>query len=509
MRKQILTIVFMLLLVTIIGVANAESYSFDNIHASVDIPEGYTVLVSNNLHVMQAFVESLGTTPEELATDFSLNGVLLQAWTEDKKSCIEISAKETERSKFIFDVDKQTEEVRGEYRTSYFPHNSYQSYEYKSSNWKNFGDKVGRFLILEYSHYKDDKKDFSGFARKTIKNGYEISIDYKAIDRKAVNKDNKALNKIFNSWKFNLTQELSEVANSGINITKIPPEESKSRTVEISGNAKAGVEFTTVVMSLGSSEPDIINTSANEKNKFTIPITFKKQGVFLITMTASYEGNELGEWAYPVTYREGLLSVKFAAETPEKVYEDTYKIRGTGEPGAKIQVMLNNKTISNKGIDREGKFVVPINTKQEGDYEVVLVFTKKNLETRRFKFNFTREISEEEQIAKVIKKAVNATYGNLTKANEKFIGKAIRFNGHLAEVIEGDNSYLLKIAYQKNGDKMKSFVYVQSDTSLPEEQIGRRVRGVAELVGFSDDALLDSYFSGLENLPYLKLISFE
>ena len=509
MRKQIVTIVFVLLLLTSIGVANAENYSFENIFASVDIPEDYTVLLPKNLHVMQDFIETLGTTPEELSADFNLKGILLQAWSKEKDSRLEISAVETDRSKLVFDVDRQTEQVRGEYRTSYFPNNIYEGYEYKSSNWKNFGDNVGRFLVLEYNHYSNEIKAYTGYARKTIKNGYEISVDYKALNRKATNKDNKALNKIFKSWKFNLTQELSEVADAGINITKIPSEETKNRNIEIAGNAKEGVNFTAVVMSLGASEPDIIKTTANEKNKFSLPITFKKQGVFLITVTANKDGKELGEWAYPVTYKEGLLSVKFAAETPEKVYEDSYKIRGTGEPGAAIQVMLNNKTISNKSVDRDGKFIVPINTKQEGDYEVVLVFTKRNLETRRFKFNFTREISEEEQLEKIIKKAVNATYGNLTRGNEKFKDQAIRFNGYLAEIINMDDSYLLKIAYNKNNKNLSSFVYVQSETTLPEEQIGRRVRGVATLLGFSDDVLVGKAQSSIENLPYLKLISFE
>lgn len=509
MYRRIFIFVFVLIIIGISGYALAERYSFDNIYASVDIPDSYTVILPNNIDSHQSLLKDIGYNADKLAKKFTENGILLQAWSSDLSSCIEITALQTDRSKLIFDVDKQSAQTRGSYRVSYFPNNLYDNYKYKSSDWKNFGDNIGRFLVLKYEHFTNEIKDHTGFARKSIKNGYEISVDYKALNRRATFDDEKILNKIFKSWSFMQTNALSEVADAGISITKIPSEETKNRSIKIEGVAKQGVEFIAVVMSIGSTKPYIVKAVANEKDKFSIPITFPKQGVFLITLTASRDGKELGEWAYPVTFKEGLLSVKFLEDTPSNVYDNVYKIKGIAEPGAKIQVMLNNKTISNRSVAGNGSFVVPINTKQEGNYEVVLVFSKRNLETRRFKFSFTRTVSDEEKLIRISKKAVNATYGNLTRANEKFKGQIIRFNCYLANMINIDNYYLLKLAYTKNDTKMQNFVYLKSDKPLPEQRIGRRVKGFGELLGFCNETITNTDGISIENLPLIELISYE
>lgn len=504
MKTKLILLSVLLILFT--GAALAAEYGFSSIHASINIPEEYTVLQLNNLEHNEAFLKEKNLSVEQVTADFEARGVLLQAWKGD--TILEVNAVQNENSKLIFDVDRQSEEVRGGWRTSFFPRNEYvdKGYEYKSSTWKNFGKNVGRFLIQKYSHNVNGIKDYSAFSRRTIKNGYEIAVEMKVFNRNVTTPDNTALNKIFKSFVFTRTEEMSATAAARVNITKIPPTESKDRKIEIAGEAEEGIEFTAAVMSLGAEEPQIVRAQASNKNKFSIPVTFSKQGVYLITLNATSKGEEIGEWAFPVTYREGLLSVDIN-EVPDVVTTDETKIRGTAEAGATIQVLMNDKTIGNKRVNREGKFVITLNTKEEGSYEVVLVFNKKDLKTRRFKLAFTRKVSQEQSVDRMVSVALSATYPNLMKVGDKFLNKNIKFTAHVESIEEKENGTVVKLAYTKKNNRLSNYAFLISESSLSQDLVGRKISGVAEFLGLSDVVTLNLDLQSDTGIPILKLVT--
>lgn len=499
-----------LLLVSILfcmlaGVAFATEYNFASIHATITIPEDYTVLQLNNLEHREDLISAKNLNIEDIKTDFETRGVLLQAWKDD--TILEVSAVKNDRSNLIFDVDKQSEEVRGGWRTSFYPKNEYldQGYDYKSSAWKNFGKNVGRFLVQKYTHTVNGIKDYNAFARRTIKNGFEITVEMKALNRNVVTLDNTNLNKIFKTFVFTKTEDLSGAASARVNITKYPLSESKDRKVEIAGEAEQGVEFTAAVMSLGAQEPIIIKAEANNKNRFSIPITFSKQGVYLITLNATNNGEEIGEWAFPVTYREGLLAVDIN-EVPEFITTDEYKIRGTAEPGASIQILMNDKTIGNKRVTREGKFVITLDTKAEGYYEVVLVFDKRDLKTRRFKLSFTRKMSEEESTEKLIIASLTASYTNLLKKSENYINKNVKFTAYVESIDEQDNGNVIKIAYSKKNNQYLNYAFLITESNLSPDIVGKKIGGVAEFLGLTNEIILNLELQSDSEIPILKLV---
>ncbi len=495
------------LLLALVGTVFAQEFEFSDISAKITVPEGYTVLQKNALEQYKDLIETAHYTVEELRADFEARGVLLQAWKED--TIFEVSAVQNEQSKNIFDVDRQDETIRGAYRVGFFPRNIYVSegYTYKSAGWKNFGKNVGRFLVAQYTKDNNGIKEYTAFERRTIKNGYEIAISMKAVNRNVTNKENVALNKIFKTFGFTKTEEMSEEASAAIVLKNTPPKESKYSKIEISGQAAQGVEFTAAVMSLGAKEPELLKTTADSKNKFSLPISLPKQGVYLITLTANQEGEELGEWAFPVTYREGLLSVSFQKEPEGVITEDNYRIQGTAEPGANIQVLLNNQTVGNRRTNNEGKFIIPLDTKEAGEYEVVLVFTKKDLQSRRFKFTFTREVSAEQQNLRLAKTAINVPYSNLKNTGGKYVGRVIKFNVYVADVTAYENQFILHTAFIKNGDKLSQYAYILSDTQVSDFYLNRRIQGVAEFLGLSSELASVTLPEAESNVPVFKLIT--
>lgn len=502
MKLKVIILTFLFLL--FVGTALATDYGFVSIHANINIPTDYTVLQPNNLELNEEFLSEKDLQLDDVIADFSDRGVLLQAWKGD--ILIEVSAVQNQNSTEIMDVDQQSEEVRGLWRTSYFPRNEYldTGYEYKSSNWKNFGKNVGRFLVQEYVHTKDGKRDYAGYIRRTIRNGYEIVVEVRALGRNASNADNIALNKVFKTFSFSKTEQLSATPITRVNISKAPSAETKDRRVEIAGDALPGVEFTAAVMSLGAEEPIILKAMTGKNGKFKIPITFNKQGVFLVTLSALNDGEEIGEWAFPVTYREGLLAVSID-EVPETIHTDEYKIKGTAEPGSSIQVLVNDKTIGNKSSNREGKFSIALNTKAEGNYEVVLVFNKKGLKTRRMKVEFVKQSLEGASgVTRV--PGIEASYADLLNTPEKFQGKTVKFSAHVESIQEQENGIVAKVAYVKRDGRLIRYAFLVSETPISQTNIGKKISGVAEYLGRSDTVTLNVELVHDTGIPILKLV---
>ncbi len=487
--------------------AQAQEHVFGKIHAAITIPEDYTVITENTIDAASQWLLANNKTKEDVLDDFAVRGVLLQAWNTKGDACLEVTATKDETSEMIFDVDEQSAEARGAWRVSFHPKNIYedQGFDYKSSNWKNMGGDIGRFLVLKYNHETDGVRDYSAHSRKTIKNGYIISIDMKVFGRNLTTQDNTALNKIWKTWRFTKIEPLTNVATARISLTDSPLKETKNRKVVIAGNATEGVEFTAVVMSLSSTNPDIIKATADKRDKFEIPIVFAQQGVYLITVTANYNGEDLIEWAFPVTFRETLLAVDFSAEIPSVITTDELKIKGAGEPGAQIQILMNDKPLANKRITSEGKFSLSFDTSKEGDYTIVLVFSKKGLQNRRFKFDFKREQTLEQKDQLIIDASVKPTYKGLLENIDKYKGTLINSQVYITNIQKIDNQYLLTVAYSKKGEEYADLAYILSDTEVSDDLINSSVNMFSEYLGFANESLLLQNNEIAGNIPLLKL----
>ena len=89
-------------------------------------------------------------------------------------------------------------------------------------------------------------------------------------------------------------------ASARILITDEPPAETNEQEFEIEGTAAEGVTLTAVVMGLSYPEPIVTEATAGKNGKFSLPINLPREGVFLITITGEYQGEEVVELAYPV-----------------------------------------------------------------------------------------------------------------------------------------------------------------------------------------------------------------
>lgn len=507
--RKLITCLMILLLVLLCTPALAQTHVLDNIFASVEIPDSYIILTTENLDQYDAWLQSRGSTALTTLNDFNKRGVLMQAWTAEYDACLEITAIENERSTSIFDVNEQNESIRGSYRTSHYPNNEFsaEGYDFSSSDWKNTS--AGRFLVMKYIKRDGGEILHRGYMRRTIRNGHEITLDMQIHGRKETNKDNNKLNKIWETFEFIEVHPLPPRASAKINITKIPPTETNESSFNIEGTAAKNVKLIAVIMGLSYPEPIVSEVVVGTNGKVKLPISLPKEGVFLVTVTAEYQGEDVAELAYPVTYQKTLLTVNFKEEVPSVVTASDLTISGTGEPGASIQIFVNNEKVGEKKVTAAGQFKIDVDTREEGAYEVVLAFSKKSLADRRFSFAFTRQWMEEDMIKELKKQAVKPSYSNLKNKMSGYEGRIMGYNAYLLNVSESGDEWISQMALTKKGDKYSGIILVISNEK-PNFTIGERIMmyGTCEGMSLETDLSGVNEGEGTESYPCFELLIF-
>lgn len=465
--------------------ALAEIYVLDDLKATVEVPDSYIVLKSDNLSPNYVdWLISRGTTAEEASADFANRGVLLQCWTADYDACFELTATQTEFSKNLFDINEQTNTTRGSYRLSHYPDNEFlnQGFDFSSADWKNTS--AGRFLVMRYIKRDNGEILHRGLMRRTIRNGYEITLDYRVYGRALTNKDNSALNKIWDSFDFVEVLPLPPAASAKVNITQAPPTETNSASFTLEGTAAKGVKLTAVVMGLSYPTPMLHEVEVSSSGKFKLPIKLPKEGVFLVTITCEYQGEDVLELAYPVTYQRTLLTVNVLNAPGEVITSDETVISGTGEPGASIQVFINSEPVANKKVTSAGKFKIELDTSSEGSYDVALVFSKKNLTDRRIHYTFSRQWSENDMIRQLKAQAIKPGYKTLVSKIAGYEGRIMGYNCYLVDVTESGDEWIAQMALTKKGSEYTSIILVVCNEK-PSFSPGERVMMYGTCVGMS------------------------
>lgn len=102
-----------------------------------------------------------------------------------------------------FDLDQQPTQMRTNFRTGHDKGTLYSEngITYSAADWKDISDEAGRFLTLTYKQ-NFQGTTYRGYARRTIRNGYTITVDFRVTDRELKSADRNALVDVMLTWKF-------------------------------------------------------------------------------------------------------------------------------------------------------------------------------------------------------------------------------------------------------------------------------------------------------------------
>lgn len=487
----------LLLALCVLGVAyaSAATLTFDTIYATCEVDDDYIIITPANMSAHPDWIANRKSTLEALQEEFTQRGVLAQAWSKDGDVCIEFTAVQDTLAQEYFDIDQQTAATRASYRTQHLKGAQFKAdgYTYSSAEWKKYTN-GGRFLQLKYKRELDGET-YRGYARRTIRNGYTITIDCKVFGRNLKSADNNALTAINKSWKF--TQTLSKPLDvvSKVVFTETPPTETDTGKFTVAGTCDPGLHFTAVLMRMSSPDPILVEATATNKGKFSMDIQLPEKGVWLMTMTVDNQGVVTEELVFDTTtYQSGLLPVNFDDDMPidftsteaSVIDGDTLVISGKTSKNVKIQCLVDDFYDKQVTTNANGTFSFKISTKEEGNYNITLSFQKKNYATRRFTAIGTRTLTEEDIQARYKEEACKPAYSTLTSKINGYTGRIMGYElYYVGKTQQEDGTWLIEMGMRttsKTESGYREIVYIQADEE-PTFSIGSKQKMYGQCTG--------------------------
>ena len=458
MRKIFICCVAVAALLLISASAMAEQYSFGDIRAQVEIPGDYeTVLTPYNLSAHADWIAAQGMDYDALANSFEVEGILLEAVDEESGRTLVITALRDVDGQTYFDLNNQDEDMRKEFRLSHTNGTGYGilGYTYSSAKWANYGKVTLRFLQTKYALREDGQLVCEGYQRRTIRNGYTITLDMQVRGRSAKEADNTALEKIMKTFTFTEILPMPALPIK-LTVSSAPPTETNEDTFTIKGTTARKATVTATVFSLSSTGGQTYSATANGSGAFSIKVTLPAQGVYSVTLTAEAEGAITAQRLYSVTFQKGILPVDLISSPPETLTDETV-ISGTTVTGAKIQLSISGPVTYSKTVTGN-KFNFKVDTSAEGTYQFVLSINKKGLQERLFTFTGVRAYTETEREEKVRAAAKKMSYDNLPKTENK--GKAVVQTGYLVSAEQKINEWVAVLALTQTNSGYKDIIYL-------------------------------------------------
>lgn len=494
MKKFFLALLAALCLLGIAS-ASAHTLTFDSIYATCEIDDGFIIITPDNMSAHPDWIANRKSTLETLQEDFAQRNVLAQAWSKDDDVCIEFTAVQDSIAQEYFDIDQQTAATRAAYRTQHLNGAQFKAdgYTYSSAEWKKYTN-GGRFLMLKYKRTVDGET-LSGLARRTIRNGYTITIDYKVLGRNLKGNDTNTLNAINKTWKFTKTLEKPLDVVSKVVFTQTPPMETDTGKFTVEGTCDPGLHFTAVLMRMSSPDPILVETTATSKGKFSMDIQLPEKGVWLMTMTVDNQGVVTEELVFDTTtYQAGLLAVNFDDDMPidfnateaSVINGDTLVISGKTIRNVKVQCLVDDFFDKQVTTNANGTFSFKIPTTEEGNYNITLTFQKKNYTTRRFTAIGNRTLTEEDLQNRYREEACKPAYSTLTSKIKGYTGRIMGYELYLvSKTQQDDGTWLLAMGMRtskQTSTGYRDIVYVLA-AEEPEYTVGSKVKMFGQCTG--------------------------
>ncbi|MBR6668847.1 MAG: hypothetical protein IKL25_10870 [Clostridia bacterium] len=506
--RKILFALLMLICLLLPAAALADSFTFAEQGASCFIDGNkYTIITTDNVATRTAWLAEHNTTAEEVQADFAQRGVLLQAWGKSGDVMIEITAVQDLYGEQYYDVNQVSQEERKNYRLGHSSDKTGEwralGYDYTSAEWGNykFG---GRFLKLEYSRTVDGRS-YKGIARKTIRNGWHIHVDYQVYDRKPTKADTKALDAIITSWEFFEVTARPATSATKIIFTSTPPLETNTGKFTLEGSGSSGMKVLCVAMSMSTRQAYQFVAEIDSKGKFKLPVKLPREGFWMLTYTV-YNGDiEVEEGAFDggVTYDDQLLTIRFNTKLPETMTltGSSLTISGTTMAKTKVQCIVDGRY--NKAIttNNSGTFSFTFDTKEEGLYNITLVFEKKGYSARRFSCQAVRELTEEDRRDLIREEAVHPTYKNLKDKITGYQGRYMVYTLNIKDITQTATGYVTFAGMSKTKSGVYKEIVVVRTTGEPVWREGTAVRMYLKCIGLYEHTSAE----GTTYYPYFDL----
>ena len=495
MRKLLLLVLVLLLTAVCACAAAGNEYSLSPLSGRISVDESkYIVLTPDNLSEHPDLLSSIGKSAEELQADWAARGVVLQAWSKEMENCVEISVTQDDLSAKYYDLNAQDNGTRKQFYKEAATKAREAGYIVAANDVENKLHKSSGYYVIYPYVLREEGSESRGIMRKTVRNGYTLSVDYqKKNGRKPTGTDKDRSRNLINSIEIDDvaavipqtgavtgqeapvsagTAEVPDGAGAALNVTVLPPDITNDGVFTVEGTAYPGSEVTVSAMRLSSSSSDYFSAIAGKTGAFKVKVTLPGEGIYTVSACMYINNTPVADaFLNSVKYTTTEIPVSFAAEFPAALTSDELVVTSTTVKNVDIQCIalygnteLTVKPHNPARTNGTGNFTFRIPTRGEGEYDITLVFTKKGFDIKRYSFKATRTLTEEDTKARAAAKAEKVSYNNLAKKLDTFIGKNLVFDAYAVKTEQVGEEWILTAALRlSKGEYSNLLVFVCKD----------------------------------------------
>jgi len=418
----------------------AQVIELDSVHARLSFPDPWLVLTPASLPVYAGLLREAGLDPEAMAARFAEDGVAAEGWSEAFDDSYRLMVREDERSAALFDIGRATagerRSIAGSFTAARDTHLRYQVAEW------NRGD-LGWVLFLRYNVMQDGDIAGRGVQYFTIRNGKNYILDWQVGARRVTNRDLARFKEMLGGLSFFGGLEIPPPV-ARLEVTGGMPGETGIGEVRLQGftEPEAGLVLTRAV---GGEQETMSVGSANRRGEFILDFTLDARGDYDLTLTAVKDGYAESSVSGRLTFQPGWLAVNID-HVPEGVHDQpAYRLSGAAPAGAELQILVSGRPPIYRKAGGDGRFSVEIDTSLSGEYSILVIASLRGFTDRRIPIQFTRVASEAEERGALRALAKGATYAQLLRNPEAYVGEVMAFTGDVVEVSHGVGVWFIRL----------------------------------------------------------------
>lgn len=420
-----------------------------------------TVLTQENLGENEAFIKSLGTTPDAILASFQANQIVMEVLPEAGGQ-IAISVAHSDDFKLSIDVTRMDEQTRADFLASFADSGLYEDVAWSTE--------ASEYLRMTNSAMISNVPVYA-LRYVTLRHGQLYLFTNTIVAREVTPEDDQALLDIIAS-----TEYLGQLATPAPTPTPTPvptpsptprptpgvaaisaqvegltllvddmPAWTDEEQITIKGTSMNGA-----ALELSVNGKTIAKATAKKDGSFTLKGNLPEEGDLTVTVSATLKDQTDASQTFDVQYEIPTTSIEITEPLGHVDSESVY-LRGITQPNATVYISGTNFSTNVKA-NGKGAFSIKLKVTKEGDYTYTVTSKLDGWHAGSIEYTLSRIYSEREQYAAFRNSLTTIDYSDLRNDTASFIGKNISVRGRIDQFHDYDGMPCL-LLYTRNPGK--------------------------------------------------------
>ncbi|MDO5376760.1 MAG: hypothetical protein Q4G52_00360 [Clostridia bacterium] len=460
--------------------AAAQRIDMEDVHLAFDYPDSWLVVSPQLCGVYAKLLEDAGIDADALSEEFTQTGIHSRAYSADFAQTLSVVTMSDDLSEEIFDMARVSDSQRRTLRSRAENGRLFETtgMRVQDTEWQKENGEY--WLYIHYTKTRSDELVGRGLRYVTVKNGMYVMLDWQISGRRFTARDLTAFRARISD--LTVTQTIDEPVRSVSLTAQIPTETSTSELV-ITGQTNGGATLVAEAPDGSGTMQTLSVGVAGSSGSFSLLVPLPDEGSYDIRLTASLEGRSDASVTGSVAYSAKTLPVSLSgaqADGITVVTTDTVTLSGQTLAGVSMQ-LVTPFGLTKKRAGNDGSFTFELTTSSEGEYDYTLICDKSGYNQRRISFTLVREITGDQERARIKESAEKISYKNLQRDLPENQGKIMVIYGPVTQISSSGEQTYARMQYNKNASGQwynEIVITAQGDMGVKEGDMATVVAAV-------------------------------